>query len=769
MVRPEILAPGGSIESIYTAMQAGCNAVYMGGKRFGARAFADNPENEDLLKIIDNVHMYNKRLYLTVNTVLGQNEFKSLYEYIEPVYRQGLDAVIVQDMGVLEFIHHEFPDLAIHASTQMSIVNAHAVNMLIPYGVTRVIPARELSFNEIALLKHSTDAELEVFVHGALCCSYSGQCLMSSLIGGRSGNKGACAQPCRKQYSYAGGQAAYELSLKDLCTLEYLPEMVMSGVDSFKIEGRMKKPEYVAITTYMYKKYLDYYYDLGSERYKDFIKTSKEFSNDMMHMKDIYNRGGFTAGYLINDVVKSKMMTEKRPNHEGVIVGKIKENDKRKPGKVNLVFSEDVFAQDILEIRDDKGNTVHEHTLRDGIKKGGEIFINTGYNYNKIHSECKVYRVRNNMLISKIRDRFPEILPEISISGQFSAVIGKPSELKLWFNNFEDNQCSCSVMGNIVGKADKHAATEDDVRNKIMVSGETRYQWDILDVTISDGVFLSPAELKSMRRKAYEELKELYLSDFRRLYDKRRHVNVYEENNTDVCVSEIIAEVRNIEQFEASNTIDCIDTLYIHIEDMDMEDIQKLLELSQKQVFIVMPRLFRESNRIYFENNYDISALTYNPSLKGIVVCNLEEIAWFNSHQYDRLVMRTADNLYVRNIFAYEMYRNLGAEGCALSVEMTDHELNEMPECNADILIYGRLPAMIMANRFAKGGKLEDSYGNVYTVINHKLTDYCEILHYEAVDRINIFMKTRNRRLRMSFTIESGSEIQHIIKRLVVS
>ena len=231
MKKPEILAPGSSAGAVYAAIRAGCDAVYIGGKRFGARAFADNPGTDELVRLMDEVHMHGKKMYLTVNTVLAEGEFPALYEYIKQVYEYGVDAVIVQDLGVLRFIHNEFPDLPIHASTQMSVLKAEAVNILKGYGVTRVVPARELTLSEIGELGKGTDAEIEVFVHGALCCSMSGQCLMSSLIGGRSGNRGACAQPCRKKYSLNNKKPEYYLSLKDLCALPYIPELIKSGVD----------------------------------------------------------------------------------------------------------------------------------------------------------------------------------------------------------------------------------------------------------------------------------------------------------------------------------------------------------------------------------------------------------------------------------------------------------------------------------------------------------------------------------------------------------
>ena len=254
----EILAPGGSVDGIYAAMLHGADAIYTGTQRFSARAFADNPSVEQLCDILDFAHVRDKKIYLTVNTLLTDEELEeNLYDLLLPLYDNGLDAVIVQDVGVMQFIHEAFPDLDIHASTQMTIVTADGANQWKPYGVTRVVPARELSIGEIAQMRKYTDLEMEVFVHGALCYCYSGQCMMSQSIGGRSGNRGMCAQPCRLPYRLSSGKTGYYLSPKDMCTLGQVGELMDAGVDSFKIEGRMKKLEYAAMTARLYRMYAD--------------------------------------------------------------------------------------------------------------------------------------------------------------------------------------------------------------------------------------------------------------------------------------------------------------------------------------------------------------------------------------------------------------------------------------------------------------------------------------------------------------------------------
>ena len=265
----ELLAPAGSYEGFEAALGAGADAVYVGGAMFGARAYAQNFNEEELLRAIDVAHIHGKKLYLTVNTLLKNRELKEeLVSYLEPYYNAGLDAVIVQDMGVFSLLKKEFPKLHLHASTQMTVTGPEGMKFLADQGATRVVAARELSLQELSRMHEACPIEIEAFVHGALCYSYSGQCLMSSLLGGRSGNRGRCAQPCRLPYQvknfrakeYGKGEFC-PLSLKDICTIEILPEIIEAGVTSLKIEGRMKQPAYTAGVTGMYRKYLDFLFE----------------------------------------------------------------------------------------------------------------------------------------------------------------------------------------------------------------------------------------------------------------------------------------------------------------------------------------------------------------------------------------------------------------------------------------------------------------------------------------------------------------------------
>lgn len=308
----EILAPAGSMECLRAAVAAGADAIYLGGTKFGARAYAQNLSEEDLVQAIEYVHIHGRKIYMTVNTLLKDRELNELYAYLLPYYKAGLDGVIVQDIGAVKFIGEYFPEMPVHASTQMMITNTLGADFLKRYGITRVVPARELSLKEIRDMKKQTGLEMECFVHGALCYCYSGQCLLSSMIGGRSGNRGQCAQPCRLPYQTEGKKPADLMSLKDLCTIDILPELIDAGIDSFKIEGRMKQPEYVYTVVKMYRKYADQYLKLQKEGKG---KSSYHVSEaDKRELLATYQRRGYCEGYYYQHNGKD-MVSLKRPKN----------------------------------------------------------------------------------------------------------------------------------------------------------------------------------------------------------------------------------------------------------------------------------------------------------------------------------------------------------------------------------------------------------------------------------------------------------------------
>ena len=307
MKRPELLAPAGELNSVYGAINAGADAVYLGAPNFSARAYAKNLTEEEIIQAIRYAHLFGKKIYLALNILLKESELAKALEMLRPLYREGLDAVIVQDLGLLSLIAKNYPQMEIHASTQMAVLSAEGIAFLKENNVTRVVPGRELSASEIKECRKA-GLELECFIHGAMCYSYSGKCLFSSIAGGRSGNRGRCAGPCRKPYSVNGQKMCYPISMKDMCAVDQISQLVEAGVDSFKIEGRMKSPEYSTGVVAVYRKAIDSYME---------TKKTELSQRDRDVLKSLYIRSKVQEGYL-NKHNGSDMITINTPSYAGV-------------------------------------------------------------------------------------------------------------------------------------------------------------------------------------------------------------------------------------------------------------------------------------------------------------------------------------------------------------------------------------------------------------------------------------------------------------------
>ena len=330
MKKVELLAPAGNYESFLGAINAGADAVYLAGQQFGARAYADNFSKEELINAIHYAHLLNRKIYLTVNTLLKDAEMEMIYDYLSPFYIEGLDGVIIQDIGVFQYIKEQFPGLELHISTQMAITGKYGAEYVKELGASRIVPARELTLSEIKEIKENVQIEIETFVHGAMCYCYSGNCLFSSILGGRSGNRGRCAQPCRLPYKIIDqnnpkkadkNREEYILSLKDMCTIQMIPHLIEAGIDSFKIEGRMKRSEYTAGVTALYRKYIDLYYknpDADFEIEED----------DIQLLSTLYVRSELSEGYY-NQKNGKNMVTLEQPSYnetKEILLSTIREN-----------------------------------------------------------------------------------------------------------------------------------------------------------------------------------------------------------------------------------------------------------------------------------------------------------------------------------------------------------------------------------------------------------------------------------------------------------
>ncbi len=789
MRKIEILAPAGSYETMVAAINGGCDAVYVGGSAFGARAYANNFTEEELLKAIEFVHLHGKQLFLTVNTLLKDDELKTqLYEYLKKPYMAGLDAVIVQDVGVMHFIHTHFPDLQIHASTQMTLTMAESANLLKEYGVTRLVTSRELSLEEIKEIREKTDLEIESFVHGALCYSYSGQCLMSSMIGGRSGNRGRCAQTCRMPYELKEeGQVVSEskkpflLSPKDICTLTIIPQLVESGIDSFKIEGRMKRPEYSAYVAHLYRKYVDLYQKLGPEGYEAYLKKHKsEFDQDITNVMDLYNRGNFSTGYYTSHNGK-QMMSPERPNHNGVFIGKV---EAVKKNQAVILIEKDVFSQDILEIRGKNGQA-YEYTLKIGAVGGEKIISNFKYGLTFSKGDL-VYRTKNQMLLEALQEQFINKNKKIPVTMSFYADSSTPMRLTLFARGYE-----CSVFGAVADVANKQPATFETVNKQLKKLNDTPFVLEDLSVTLEGDLFLPVSALNDLRREGIEKLKETITSSYARVLnpveDGRSTTDVEQNKKTsENDKTGLVCCVVNEEQLNVAQCHNEVTAIYYRMDQIDLIQGFKLGKQVKKDFYLVMPHVFRKDAYELFETQIremESTGVEYDLSgVKGFVVHSLEELAFANKYLKDKFSIILDYSMYTMNHESMMFYSEQGVTHYTVPLELNEKELKRLGCNNSDIIVYGHVPLMTSAQCLVKNTKgcnhktglytLKDRYDKNFIVYNY--CKYCYNVIYNAdpmvlLNQSEEIMKMSPANLRLDFTVESKEEMQTIIKAYVMA
>ncbi|BCJ95443.1 peptidase U32 [Anaerocolumna cellulosilytica] len=788
----EILAPAGSITSLKAAIHAGCDAVYIGGSKFGARAYADNFGQEELCQAIDYVHVHGKKVYLTINTLLKNKEIeKELYSYLHPYYEQGVDAVIVQDSGVLLFVHEHFPDFPIHASTQMSLTMGCGGDVLKSLGVTRLVNARELGLEEIKALRSSTDLEVESFVHGALCYCYSGQCLLSSMIGGRSGNRGRCAQPCRMPYQlYNGKQAVmdkedkYLLSPKDICTLDRIPELMEAGIDSFKIEGRMKRPEYAAGVAYAYRKYADKYLELGKENYQKFLsKHEEEFKNDKRMLLDLYSRGGFTGGYYEHRNGKA-MMSLTRPNHSGVYVGKV---EKVRGNQAIIRLEEDIQAQDILEIRN-RQDDVYDFTVKAGEVKGKDYTTNFKSGL-KISTGFSVYRTKNNMLLDHLADRFLKEERKEPITGELTAIVSKPLQLALTCRDI-----TVMVRGELVEEAKNQPMTKEKLEKQVNKTNDTSFFFKELSITQEGNTFIPVQRLNELRRQGLQLLYDAIKESYRREL-KENIENPVAPYYQDTTVPGISVSVIKEDQLKAACKNPEVENVYL---ESDIVSFSKLLSLTAyvkekgKKCYLLLPHIFRKATYELFRQN---KTILEDNTIDGYIIRNYEEYYFITKElEFDKKQLVTDYNLYVMNTWNVRFWRKKGIKCHTAPLELNNEELLEMNGYYWDLLVYGRMPLMVSAQCLAKTA--QGSINQNYTKVTEapccgpdmeelNLTDRfqksfpikrhcrdCYNLIYNS-QRLSLLsnreevIKISPKNIRLDFTYETGDETEKILHKFI--
>ena len=550
----ELLAPAGSMEALKAAVESGADAVYLSGKMFGARAYANNFDENGLKEAIEFAHLRNVKIHVTVNTLVDNAEVAELAEYLRYLYEAGADAVLVQDLGVARIARAIVPDLPLHASTQMTVNNLAGVLALQELGFTRVVLAREVTLKDIRHICRNCNVEIEVFAHGALCVCYSGQCLMSSMIGGRSGNRGRCAQPCRLPYTLVdkNGQnvltdaGQYLLSPRDMNTIELIPDLIEAGVVSLKLEGRMKKPEYVAVVVNSYRQKIDAYY-----------QRTDLTENVQKNLSQIFNRD-FTTAYLEKKQGKF-MMSDKRPNNRGRLIGRVmRYDDKARLAVIKL--TENVAVGDTIDFWVKVGGRVSTNISKIFVKNkdvteaagGMEVAIPV---QGRVHPHDRVFKVFDVRLMQKARTFFTSGAPvrRIGIDIKAIAKLGEPFYLEA----VDENGYSAQVQSDfIVEKALKRAMDRQAVEKQMNRLGTTIYELRRLDCIIDDNVIVPMSVMNDARRILVEKLMTLRLKAYERPQSVVRDNAVWQKdfilNNEEIKKTELVVAADTLEKVRSA-------------------------------------------------------------------------------------------------------------------------------------------------------------------------------------------------------------------------
>ena len=659
--RVELLAPAGNYEAFLGAVNAGADAVYLGGEKFGARAYADNFTADEICRAIHTAHFMGKKIYLTVNTLLKEQELAGLYDWLLPIYEAGLDGVIVQDMGVLCYIREHFRGLSLHASTQMTVTGAGGASILKAQGVERIVPARELSLAEVRDIKEQSGLEIECFIHGSMCYCYSGQCLFSSILGGRSGNRGRCAQPCRLPYQIYEEEKRipgvdYPLSLKDMCTISYIPQLVEAGIDSFKIEGRMKKPEYAAGVTALYRKYIDLYEKKGPAGYH-------VSDDDLKKLRSLYIRSEVQTGYYERHNGR-EMITLHKPGYVGSdseLLTQIKSRYVRDvdklPVKMCVTLKTDEPA--CLQIVGQQGTAVtiygaavetaqkmplKKDNIRKQLEKTGNSLVNV--------SECEILMQGDVFLpvsaLNELRRKGVE-----AFERQYIIEQGMIAERKQFAESIEEKECKLTQSVNTI-KNNSYAASAGIGKPDTNPS---------IDILVSTYEQLSVAVQHSCRRIYIDS--DLYLAHHER-------------------VKECIEEHACFEYYLALPYV---------LRARDEGYLQCLTEVMMKDEPAPNADEYTDAHRF-------VAAIT------GFLIRNLEEVSYVRNLGRTYEIVPDA-GLYVFNTESMRFLSDFCRE-YTLPYELNAREAKELVayahETGMDsaMIVYSRIPMMITANCIRK-------------------------------------------------------------------
>lgn len=693
---PELLAPVGSRESLIAAVENGADAVYFGGTLFSARQYASNFDREELLWAIDYVHARGVRAYVTVNTLIKDAELDEAADYLQFLCNAGADAVIVQDIGILKLLREHIPNLPFHASTQMTIHNTEGVKFLQEMGVKRVVLAREMSLDEIKRIKSETCMEIETFIHGALCFSYSGQCLLSSMIGGRSGNRGYCAQPCRKKYR-AGDVEGYLLSPKDLNMSEHIPALVEAGIDSFKIEGRMKRPEYVAGVVRVYRRLLD-----------RFVEEPSRFrvTDDEKHtLRQLFNRE-FTSGYFFGNP-GSELMSRKYPHNRGTELGKVVDYEPRK--KLATIYLKaqlrtgDGIGIGARETGVTVGSMFTDNKSVRAAYPGSTVRVPMEY---EVESGDEVFKTFDSQLMASLEVKNTRKIP---VRMSFRAHIDEPVEL--WIN---DGENEISIQGRSVCIAERSPISKSAISDQLKKLGNTIFEAQDIIFEIDESIFIPVSEINSLRREGIDRLMQVRTQRWKRQCSRP----VIPSWKKPVKPGSPILSVNtdSIESFEAA--VDGgADMVYIgdsrtvrfrrdELRFVGLDNLRYAIEYGRKKrvkVFFSTPRIMKNINELpdfYLPQRTQRSQSELAPD--GFLVANPGVLFHLkNQNSTVPIVLDYPFNVFNRLSLGYlSNYSNR----ITLSPELTLKEIKNLTSYGStECIVHGNFPLMVSEHDLARG------------------------------------------------------------------